>query len=81
MQPLEHAHAHDDAPEAGFPEGSIVDGETLTGALDDVFDVIVIGSGAAGATAAHTLTAAGLSVGIVEEGPWLKTKDVAKDVH
>jgi choline dehydrogenase-like flavoprotein len=86
-QPLDHGHrhghghGHDDAPEAGFPEGSIVDGETLTGAIDDVFDVIVIGSGAAGATAAHTLTAAGLSVGLVEEGPWLKTKDVAKDVH
>jgi choline dehydrogenase-like flavoprotein len=64
-----------------LPEGSVVDGETLAGAVDDVFDVVIIGSGAAGATAAHTLTRAGLSVGIVEEGPWLKTKDVAQDVH
>lgn len=71
-----HTHADD-----GLPEGSIVDGEALTGAFDDVFDVVIIGSGAAGATAAHTLTQAGLSVGIVEEGPWLKTKDIAKDVH
>jgi len=31
--------------------------------------------------AAHTLASAGLSVGIVEEGPWLKTKDITQDVH
>lgn len=73
----EHVHADD----ASFPEGAVVDGAALGRAMDDVFDVVVVGSGAAGAVAAHTLTAAGLSVGIVEEGPWLKTKDVARDVH
>jgi len=64
-----------------LPEGAVVDGETLTRSIDDVFDVVIVGSGAAGATAAHTLTAAGLSVGIVEEGPWMKTRELAKDVH
>jgi choline dehydrogenase-like flavoprotein len=64
-----------------LPEGAVVDGETLTRSVDDVFDVVIVGSGAAGATAAHTLTAAGLSVGIVEEGPWMKTRELAKDVH
>ncbi len=64
-----------------IPAGAVVDGETLTRAVDDIFDVVVVGSGAAGATAAYTLAQAGLSVGIVEEGPWLKTRDIAKDVH
>lgn len=72
---------HDRHADEDLPEGSVVDGEGLTRSVDDVFDVVIVGSGAAGATAAHTLTAAGLSVGIVEEGPWLKTKDVTKDVH
>jgi choline dehydrogenase-like flavoprotein len=72
---------HDHHADEELPEGSVVDGEQLTRSFDDVFDVVVIGSGAAGATAAQTLTAAGLSVGIVEEGPWLKTKEIAKDVH
>ena len=65
----------------GMPEGAVVDGEMLNRAIDDVFDVVIVGSGAAGSTAAYTLTKAGLSVGIVEEGPWLKTRDIAKDVH
>ena len=64
-----------------LPEGAVVDGETLTRSFDDAFDVVIVGSGAAGAAAAHTLTAAGLSVGIVEEGPWMKTRELAKDVH
>ncbi len=65
----------------GMPEGAVVDGERLTRSIDDVFDVVIVGSGAAGATAAYTLTKAGLSVGIVEEGPWLETRDMTKDVH
>ena len=64
-----------------MPAGAVVDGETLTRSVDDIFDVVVVGSGAAGATAAYTLAQAGLSVGIVEEGPWLKTREIAKDVH
>lgn len=80
MPPHEHTH-HSGHADEGLPEGAVIDGESLTRSVDDVFDVVIIGSGAAGATAAYTLTQAGLSVGIVEEGPWLKTKDVAKDVY
>jgi choline dehydrogenase-like flavoprotein len=68
-------------PDEDLPDGSVIDGETLARSIGDVFDVIVIGSGAAGAVAAHTFVEAGLSVAIVEEGPWLKTREVTEDVH
>lgn len=68
-------------PDDDLPEGAVVDGETLQRSIDDAFDVVVVGSGAAGAVAAYTLAASGLSVGIVEEGPWLKTRDITEDVH
>lgn len=64
-----------------LPTDSVVDGEALARSIGDSFDVVVIGSGAAGAVAAHTLAEAGLTVGIVEEGPWLRTRDVKTDVH
>ena len=64
-----------------LPEGAVVDGDALARSHDDAFDVVIIGSGAAGAVAAHTLAQAGLSVAIVEEGPWLKTRDITTDVH
>jgi len=79
MTTLHDAHAG--YADEDLPAGAVVDGETLTRPVDELFDVVVVGSGAAGSVAAHTLTAAGLSVGIVEEGPWLKTKDITKDVH
>ena len=80
----------DRLPEAGnprtfsdedLPEGSVVDGDTLARDVYDAFDFVVIGSGAAGAVAAHTLAAAGWSVAIVEEGPWIKTRAFKDDVH
>lgn len=74
--PNDLRHADDD-----LPAGAVVDGEALTRSLSDSFDVVVIGSGAAGAVAAHTFARAGLAVAIVEEGPWLKTRDVTDDVH
>lgn len=70
-----------DFPDEALPEGAVVDGEALTRAHDEAFDVVVVGSGAAGAVAAHTLAAAGLSVAILEEGPWLKTRELTRDVH
>ncbi|HEY8080346.1 MAG TPA: GMC family oxidoreductase [Labilithrix sp.] len=72
---------NEERSDENLPEGAVVDGDTLIGSHDDAFDVVVIGSGAAGATAAHTLVEAGLSVAIVEEGPWLKTRDIVSDVH
>jgi choline dehydrogenase-like flavoprotein len=43
--------------------------------LEDEADVVVIGTGAGGATAARVLSAAGLSVIMLEEGPLLRTRD------
>lgn len=63
-----------------FPEGAWVDGEELRSDVDESFDFVVVGSGAAGAVAAHALVSAGFSVAMVEEGPWIKTRDVGEDV-
>jgi len=69
-------------PDQDLPTGAVVDGLVANaekGAED--FDVIVIGSGAAGAVAAHYFAEAGLDVGICEEGPWVRTSEVKEDVH
>jgi choline dehydrogenase-like flavoprotein len=62
-------------PDDSLPEGSVVDGEAVTSPIDETFDFVVVGSGAAGGTAAWTLVQAGYSVAIVEEGPWVKTRE------
>ena len=67
-------------PDELLPEGSVVDGATLEHDVDEEFDFVVIGSGAAGAVSAHTLTKAGFSVGILEEGPWVKTREFGEKV-
>jgi len=64
-----------------LPEGAVVDGRALARPVDEAFDFVVVGSGAAGAVAAHTLAAAGFSVGIVEEGPWVRTRDFTADAN
>ena len=51
----------------------------LARAVDEPFDFVVVGSGAAGAVAAHVLATAG-SRRIVEEGPWVKTREFKDDV-
>ncbi len=71
---------HSVFPDDNLPEGSVVDGETLERAIDETFDFVVVGSGAAGGTAAWTLVQAGYSVAIVEEGPWVKTREVDRRV-
>ncbi|MEO8874765.1 MAG: GMC family oxidoreductase [Polyangiaceae bacterium] len=63
-----------------LPEGAVVDGNTLKADIDEEHDFIVVGSGAAGAVAAHTLAKAGFSVGIVEEGAWVKTREFTPDI-
>jgi choline dehydrogenase-like flavoprotein len=63
-----------------YPEGAVVDGNALKRNVDEEFDFVVVGSGAAGAVTAHTLAKAGFSVAIVEEGNWVKTKDFTSDV-
>ncbi len=64
------------------PEGAVVDGETHEGEVEDgSFDYVVVGSGAAGAVAAHALAESGASVAIVEEGPWVKTREFGESVY
>ena len=45
----------------------------------EAVDFIVIGSGAAGGVMAKELSAGGLSVVVLEQGPWLKEKDFGHD--
>ncbi len=63
-----------------IPEGAVVVGDLLKRNVDEEFDFVVVGSGAAGAVSAHTLAKAGFSVAIVEEGNWVKTKDFTPDI-
>ncbi|MDP3274341.1 MAG: GMC family oxidoreductase [Deltaproteobacteria bacterium] len=62
-----------------LPEGSDIDCTLARRTLDDVADWVVVGSGAAGATVACTLAEAGESVVIVEEGPWVRTREFKRD--
>jgi choline dehydrogenase-like flavoprotein len=50
----------------------IIDASQISSALDLEADVVIVGTGAGGGTAAETLSKAGLSVILLEEGP-LKT--------
>jgi choline dehydrogenase-like flavoprotein len=68
-------------PDESLPEGAVVDGAALTRNVDECFDYVVVGSGAAGAVAAHTLARAGASVAIVEEGPWVRTREFGDRVY
>src|SRR5438067_13610280 len=64
-----------------LPAGSVIDGAEVREDLTDVADFVVIGSGAAGATAALELAKAGYSVAILEEGPWIRTRELGVDVR
>jgi choline dehydrogenase-like flavoprotein len=77
-------HDHDDRahyPDEDLPEGSVVDGAQASTDIDGAYDFIVVGSGAAGAVAAHTLARAGFTVAMVEEGPWVKTREFGEGVY
>ena len=67
-------------PDENLPEGAVIDGAELTSDVDEEFDFVVVGSGASGAVAAHTLAKTGFSVAIVEEGNWVKTRDFTPDI-
>ncbi|HXX69796.1 MAG TPA: GMC family oxidoreductase N-terminal domain-containing protein [Polyangiaceae bacterium] len=62
-------------PDERLPSGAVIDGELLDRCLEEAFDYVVVGSGAAGAVAAHVLVESGASVVIVEEGPWVRTRE------
>jgi choline dehydrogenase-like flavoprotein len=61
-------------------EGSVVDGKELGRDVLEEYDFVVVGSGAAGSVAAHTLVSAGWTVAIVEEGAWVKSRTFKDDV-
>lgn len=63
----------------GFDD-RVVDGLALRRDLADDFDYVVVGTGAAGAVAAYELASHGYSVGMVEEGPWIRTRELTRDV-
>ena len=63
-----------------LPAG-VTDGATLRAPVDAVFDFVVVGTGAAGAVAAHALACEGFSVAMVEEGAWVSAKHFGTDVH
>jgi choline dehydrogenase-like flavoprotein len=63
-----------------LPPG-VVDGASVTRAIDDDVDFIVVGTGAAGAVAAYVLADAGHSVAMIEEGPWVHAKHFGTDVY
>jgi choline dehydrogenase-like flavoprotein len=53
----------------------IFDGEKERRAVDEAFDYVIVGSGAAGATAARVLADTGARLAVVEEGPAATTAD------
>jgi choline dehydrogenase-like flavoprotein len=69
-----------DDPEC-LPDGSVVDGAELTNIHADAADFVVVGSGAAGGAVAWMLAEAGWSVIVVEEGPWVRTREFQLDVN
>jgi choline dehydrogenase-like flavoprotein len=58
----------------------IFDGEKERRALDETFDYVIVGSGAAGATAARVLADTGASIAVVEEGPAVTTAEFSDRV-
>ena len=77
----DHDHDHHAFPDEALPEGAVVDGAALARDMEESFDYVVVGSGAGGAVAAHTLAKAGFSVAMVEEGPWIRTRDFGESVY
>src|SRR4051812_26326492 len=64
-----------------LPEGSVIDGTLADQDLTDIADYVIIGSGAAGATTAEVLSSFRYSVVILEEGPWVRTREFSIDVY
>ena len=68
-------------PDECLPTGSVVAGDELDADIEEAFDYVIIGSGAAGAVAAHVLAKSGAAVAIIEEGPWVKTREFGERVY
>lgn len=59
---------------------NVVDGREVEGRLERECDVVVVGSGPAGATVARDLARRGCSVVIVEQGPWVEPDEMPEDM-
>lgn len=59
----------------------ILRGEKEARPLEDIFDYVIVGSGAAGATAARVLADTGRSLAVVEEGPAVETREFSDRVY
>lgn len=59
--------------------GRIVEGHAVDRDLRLEADACVIGSGAGGAVVARRLAEAGMKVVVLEEGPWVRTRDFVRD--
>ncbi|MCA1554541.1 MAG: GMC family oxidoreductase N-terminal domain-containing protein, partial [Chloroflexi bacterium] len=57
------------------------DGERERRRVDEAFDYVIVGSGAAGATVARVLADTGASIAIVEEGPAVDTSEFTDKVY
>jgi choline dehydrogenase-like flavoprotein len=77
MSDRNHALASRNAPNDVVGGGKVIDGSLLDHDLTLEADVVIVGTGAGGGVAAETLSEAGLSVIMVEEGP-LRT---AREFH
>lgn len=64
-------------------KGQLVQFDDVAGGknIEDVADVVIIGSGAAGATAARVLTEAGWQVILLEEGPHVPASALRSDMY
>lgn len=78
--PIRALHRFPDDIDA-IPEGSHVDGRDARKPTVDSADYVIIGSGAAGSTVAHVLSEAGFSVILLEEGPWIRTREFGEDLR
>jgi choline dehydrogenase-like flavoprotein len=63
-----------------LPAGSVVEGQSTRKDVSDIADYVIVGTGAAGASAAVILSSAGYSVILIEEGPWVRTRDLSADM-
>ncbi|MFO0727759.1 MAG: GMC family oxidoreductase [Myxococcota bacterium] len=78
--PVSVRRGYPDDPE-NFREGAVVDGKLVRRDQTDIADFVVIGSGAAGATASMILAQRGFSVIVLEEGAWIRTKNISPDLN